>query len=1166
MNENVLNSSNKVGAVLVVGGGIGGIQASLDLAESGFKVFMVETSPSIGGLMAKLDKTFPTNDCSMCILAPKMIESSRHPNITMYSYSEVKEVNGSIGNFNVKILANSRYVNADICTGCGRCVEKCPVKVPNKFDEDIGLRKAIYFPFPQAVPKLATIDANHCLFLTKGVCRICEKYCEAKAIDFEQKSIEYELNVGAIILAFGVETFDAKLKDEYGYGRFSNVVTSIEFERLLSASGPFMGHIQRPSDGVTPKKIAFIQCVGSRDISVGNGYCSSVCCMYATKEAVIAKEHMDDIDPTIFYLDLRAFGKDFDKYVERAKNEYGINFIRCLVPSILEDSETKNLRINYQKEDGQYITDDFNLVVLSVGLQPSDNAKVFAEKFGIELNKYGFCKTNTFSSVETSISGIFVCGTFAAPKDIPETVIQASAAATAARGLISSARGTLVTEKEYIEEMDVRGQVPRIGVFVCHCGLNIGGVVDVPGVADYAKSLPYVVYAADNLYSCSSDTQEIIKEKIKEHNLNRVVVASCSPRTHEPLFQETIREAGLNRYLYEMANIRDHCSWVHRDHPEAATEKAKDLVRMAVMKARLLYPLEKLPLNVTRRGLVIGGGVSGMNAALALAREGFETYLVEKGSELGGNAQNLRYTLEGDDVREYLTSLIRDVQRNKLIHTFLKTNIKGISGYVGNFKTTIIHLDGVELELKHGVVIVATGGVEYTPDEYLYGEDSRVITQSEFERGLADGEFSEVENVVMIQCVGSRMEGRQYCSRVCCGNAVKNALRIKKVNPTVNVYVLYRDVRTYGLAEDYYREARENWVTFIRYDEDRKPIVTKQVGTDGGNNLKVLVYDPTLWTQLHLDADLVVLSTAIVAPSGNAELAQMLKVPLNEDKFFLEAHVKLRPVDFATEGVFLCGLAHNPKSISESIAQALAAASRAIIPMAKGQIQSEAITAHVDEEECIGCGLCISMCPYNAAEFVRTHDDKWVSKINEILCKGCGACAVICPKMAIEMYHFKRDQIVAQIRSSFIIPTEGEFEPKIIIFTCNWCSYAGADLAGVNRIQYPASVRIIRLMCSGRVDPLFIFEALSSGADGVLITGCHPGECHYISGNLWAEARYESIKLWIKEIGIEPERLRLSWISASEGGKFAQVIKEMVMDIKKLGPNPLTSSIIVKEV
>jgi heterodisulfide reductase subunit A len=1160
MKPSVSNSSDNVGAVLVVGGGIGGIQASLDLADSGFKVIMVDTFPSIGGVMASLDKTFPTNDCSMCILAPKMIDCSRHPNITILSYSEVKEVNGSVGNFKASILSHPRYVNTDECTGCGTCVEKCPVtKIPNEFDEGIGLRKAVYFPFPQAVPRVATIDAERCLFLTKNVCRICEKFCEAQAVDFEQKPITHEVNVGAIILATGVETFDAKIKEEYGYGRYANVITSIEFERILNASGPFEGHVQRPSDGNAPKKIAFIQCVGSRDATCGNDYCSSVCCMYATKEAVIAKEHMNDIDPTIFYLDLRTYGKDFDKYVERAKNEYGVKFVKCRVSAVEEMPKNQDLRIKYESEDGKVNEEFFDLVILSVGLQPSENVKKLAENFRIELDKYDFCKTKTFSPVETSKPGIFVCGTLSSPKDIPETVIEASAASSAAKALLSSARGTLVKTKEYVEEVDVRGQPPRIGVFVCHCGTNIGGVVDVPSVVEYAKTLPNVVYTEENLYSCSSDTQERIKEKIKEHNLNRVIVASCTPRTHEYLFQETMREAGLNRYLFEMANIRDQCSWVHRSLPEAATEKSKDLVRIAVTKAQLLSPLERLPLNVIPRGLVIGGGISGMKAALALASEGFETYLVEKEKELGGFARNLHYTLD-------LRSLISEVQTNKMIHTFLGTNIKDVSGYIGNFKTTILDLNGETKELEHGVVIVATGGEEYHPNEYLYGEEPRVVTQVELERRLAEGKCDEFENVVMIQCVGSRTEGRQYCSRVCCGEAVKNALKIKEMKPDANVYVLYRDVRTYGMAEDYYRKAREDWVTFIRYDENRKPIVTKQKLENGEDSLNVLVYDSSLRMQLTLNADLVVLSTAIVAPTDNKKLAQMLKVPLNEDGFFLEAHVKLRPVDFATEGVFLCGLAHGPKSIDESIAQAYAAVSRASIPMAKKQIQTEATIAHVNEEACIGCDLCEHVCPYGAVELVRTPDDRWVSKINEIMCKGCGSCAVICPKMAIEMFHFNRDQILSQIRASFLLPEEGEFEPKILVFTCNWCSYAGADLAGVSRIQYPPNVRLIRLMCSGRVDPLFIFEALRSGADGVLITGCHPGECHYVSGNFWAEARYDALISWIKEIGIEPERLRLTWISASEGVKFAKEVTDMVADVKKLGPNPLSRSITVKEV
>jgi len=1155
-----------VGSVLVVGGGVGGIQASLDLAESGFKVYLVEKNPSIGGVMAQLDKTFPTLDCSMCILSPKMIECLRHPNITLLTCSEVKEVKGVAGNFKVKIISYPRYIITERCTGCAQCIIKCPVsKIPNEFDEGIGPRKAIYFPFPQAVPRIATIDAQRCLFFTKKVCRICEKFCSNKAIDFNQQPVEVELNIGAIILAFGTKIFNAKLKSEYGYGRYTNVVTSIEFERILSASGPFKGRVQRPSDGKIPVKVAFIQCVGSRDASCGNDYCSSVCCMYATKEAVVAKEHITQIEPTIFYIDIRAYGKDFDKFIDRAKNEYGVKFVRSRVSAVEEIPESHNLKVKYEMEDGTLYQEEFDLVVLSVGVEPSDKTKKLADNLGIMLNEYSFCSTQPFKPLQTSTPGIFVCGMFASPKDIPETVMQASATVAHVGTLLSPVRGSLVKEKEYPKEVDVKGQSPRIGVFVCHCGINIGGIVDVPSVVEYTKSLTNVVYVCDNLYTCSSDTQELIKESIKQHTLNRIIVASCTPRTHEPLFQETMREVGLNPYLLEMANIRDQDSWVHMHEPEAATEKAKDLVRMAVAKAGTFEPIERILLNVIPRCLVIGGGLSGMTAALAIAEQGFEVYLVEKERELGGLLRNIHYTLEGKDPQRYLTGLIEKVSENNLIHLFLEAKINEVSGYVGNFTTSITH--GVEKKyLDHGTVIVASGGEGYKPNKYLYGEDERIITQFELEKRLSTHQFGNPDSVVMIQCIGSRDDDHPYCSRVCCSEAIKNALEIKERNPKTEVYILYRDIRTYGLIERYYVKARDKGVIFIRYNEEEPPTVNTIVSKDGIDHLNITVFDPILCEEISITPDLVILSVGIVSSKDNKMLSQMLKVPINRDGFFSEAHVKLRPVDFATEGVFLCGLAHSPKSIDESIAQAYAAASRAIIPMAKGQILSEAFTAHVHEEACIGCGLCVSVCPYNAAEFVRTQDDKWVSKINEILCKGCGACAVICPKMAIEMYHFKRDQILTQIRSSFIIPKEGEFEPKIIVFTCNWCSYAGADLAGVSRIQYPPNVRLIRLMCSGRVDPLFIFEALSSGVDGVLITGCHPGECHYVSGNLWAEARYEAIKLLVKDIGIEPERLRLSWISASEGAKFAQVIKDMVIDMKKIRPNPLAKSLIVKEV
>jgi len=1024
-------STIRNGSVMVIGGGIGGIQASLDLAESGFKVYLVESSPTIGGVMSQLDKTFPTNDCSMCILSPKLVECGRHLNIEIMTCAQVADVSGQVGNFTVQVEQQPRYIDLERCTGCGVCARSCPVSAVDAFNEGLGQRAAVYIRYPQAVPLAFAIDREKCIG-----CGLCENLCLADAVRYDDQQQTMELGVGAIILAPGFEEFDARLQGEYGYGRYPNVVTSIEFERILSASGPFKGRVQRPSDGDIPTRIAFIQCVGSRDAACGRGYCSSVCCMYATKEAIIAREHMAQIEPTIFYMDMRAYGKDFDKYVERAKEEYGVRYIRHMVSLIREDPHTNNLLVKYEAANGGMLEEEFDLVVLSVGFEPSPGTRDLADRLGIELNGYGFCRTDPLSPLSTSRPGIFVCGVFSAPKDIPETVMQASGAAAAAGGVLASARGTLVKKKEYPAERDIRGQPPRIGVFICFCGINIGGVVNVPEVVDYARALPNVVYAENNLYTCSQDTQEGIKEKIETHGLNRVVVASCSPRTHEPLFQETIREAGLNPYLFEMANIRDQCSWVHMHQPQAATEKAKDLVRMAVAKARGLAPLPRYLLDVIPRGLVIGGGLAGMTAALALADAGFETYLVERDRELGGMVRRIHYTLERDGIQTYLRELVDRVQAHPLIQVFTEAQIEDIVGYVGNFRTTLAGGNGrtEPVALEHGVVIVATGGQEYRPTEYLYGEHPRVVTQSELEAMLAGGSNElwvmsnneETSNsslitrpsVVMIQCVGSRNGEHPYCSRTCCGEAIKNALKIKEVSPDADVFVLYRDVRTYGFKEDFYREAREHGVIFVSYEEDRKPEVVRE-NVDGKEVLKVRVWDSATGEELVIDADLLALSVAIVPSSGNRVLAQMLKIPLNDDGFFLEAHVKLRPVDFATEGVFVCGLAHSPKFMDETIAQASAAVSRACTVLTKEKIEAEGIIARVDIARCSACGLCELVCAYKAVE-VRLVDERrgiMAAQVNEALCKGCGACAAGCRSGAIDLQGFTDAQIVAAINA-----------------------------------------------------------------------------------------------------------------------------------------------------
>jgi len=1020
------------GSVLVIGGGIAGIQTSLDLTELGFKVYLVEKTPSIGGRMAQLDKTFPTNDCSLCILAPKMVEVFRNPNIELMTYHEVLKVSGNPGDFTVRILKKPRYIDESKCKGCGDCATKCPkIEVPNLFDMNLGKRKSAYIPFPQAVPPVYLIDPELCLKLNKGVCGVCAKVCQAEAIDFEQKPKEINLKVGAIVVATGFDMPAEKLSSRWGY-HFTNVVSALEYERILCASGPFGGHVLRPSDHEEPETIAFVQCAGSRDLHENVPYCSSVCCMYTAKEAIITKEHSEHSKCYVFRHDIRAYGKNFYEFTQRAQKEYGVKYFQTKISKIEEDPDTKDLIIHYEDlKTSKFIDFRANLVVLATPLVPSGGSKELAEILQIGLDEYRFFKEKDYFNKSLSTKeGIYLCGFCQGPMDIPETVADASGVAGQVASLLNSVKFDQIREKEEILEFDIKdSDEPRIGVLICHCGINIGKYVHVPLLAEYVRTLPNVVHCEDNLYSCSSDSQTRIKELIKNHKLNRFIVASCTPRTHEPLFQETCQEAGLNKYLFEMVNIRDQCSWVHMDDAEAATQKAKDLIRMTVAKSRLLSPLKEELLQITPTALIIGGGIAGMTAALNIASQGFKTFIVEKENFLGGNLNylNVLYPIE-ESASDFLNKTIEKVDQNERIQIFLNAQIEDVKGYVGNYIVTILDSNKKSQDLSIGTIIVATGGKEYKPHElFQYNkENQNVITQLELEQKLKEvGKkwLEGINRITTILCVNARqIEGITYCSSICCGNSIKNIGLLKKLKPDLEIIVLYRDLQMAKKKyEDYYRDHRKDAI-FLRYDLNNLPIINRK--SKKPEKYQVKLFDTNLQDFIEFDTDLIILSTPMIPADNLDDLAKMLKVPLDKNGFFLEAHVKLRPLDFATDGIFLCGCAQWPKNIQDSISQANGAAGRASRFLSAKEIKTSGIVAEVNPVNCIGCGKCESVCPYNAIDILEStteyEDVSLVVKksfINSALCKGCGTCAATCPNGAISVKQYDFDQISAMIES-----------------------------------------------------------------------------------------------------------------------------------------------------
>jgi heterodisulfide reductase subunit A len=1000
-------SSNKV---LVVGGGMGGIRAALDLAETGRDVVLIDKDFAIGGLMTQLDRTFPTNNCDLCTLSPHLSESGRKLHIQLMTMTQLSGLTGEAGHFKAALTTQPRYIDLEKCTGCGECARKFPESV--RFTPGLDHRAPTCMRYPQGTPYAYSIIKNEGTDF-EGLA----SSCPAGAILSDDQEKVQEVEIGSIILAPGADVFNPRVLDTYGYGNNPNVVTSLEYERILSASGPTKGDLVRPSDGKRPKKIAWIQCVGSRGIQVGSvSYCSSACCMFALKEAIVTRERFyDDMETTLFYMDMRTSGKDYELYLQRAINDYGVRLVRArphTVEAIIEaGTPSGDLQIRYPSEDeGSFKTEVFDMVVLATGFRVSAEAQELAAKIGIDLNEHNFARTGSFDPVATSKPGIYVCGMFQSPKDIPATMVQASAAASNAAKDLTPLRIVAAAKDVLPPEREVADEEPRIGVFVCDCGLNIGGVVNVPELAASVAGLPQVVVSETLGHGCSREALEHIQDSIRTQHLNRVVVGACSPRTHEGLFQETVRKAGLNKYLVEIANLRDQDTWVHPDRPFEAAAKAKDLMRMAIASVRLARPLADQTLPMNKDILVVGGGVAGMTAALRLADLGYKVHLVERFKELGGVAKQVRRTLEGEDVQAYVADLIKKTAEHERIQVWKQSMVVDHSGMAGMFRTGIqVGPQMFYREIRHGITILATGALPNRPQEYLLGRHQAVTTQLDLGVLLVDNPeaVKDWQNVVMIQCVGSRVPENPNCSRVCCQAAVKNALHIRDLNPEARIFVLYRDMRTPGFEEDYYRKAREQGVIFVAYKPEDKPVVE----ADGGK-LTVGFNDPILGREVKISADCLALSTGMVADEESTEdLGMIFRLPRTSDGYFLEDHVKLRPIDLPIPGFFVAGTAHAPKTIRESITQAQAAAGRAQTFLARDSINLGAAVAQVNGDLCAACLICVRACPFG----VPFINEEGYSEIDPAKCHGCGVCASECPAKAIQLMQYEDDHIMAKL-------------------------------------------------------------------------------------------------------------------------------------------------------
>jgi heterodisulfide reductase subunit A len=978
--------------VLIIGSGVGGLKAALEVAARGRQVYLVDRSPFFGGEIVRIERQFPTNRCGLCQMLPttNRVEEGEyclrrdfyHPLIELIPGAELVAFSGTEGDFQAHIRQRARGVQEELCTGCQRCIEVCPAEAVDEFN-CFGTHKAISLWGPQPVPPIPAIEWDAC---TR--CGKCVEVCPTGAIDLKMVDAERELQVSSAILAPGFDEFDPQALTQYGYGRWKNVVTSIEWERIVSPLGPFRERLGRPSDGKAVKKVAFVLCVGSRERRWD--FCSAACCMYAVKEALFAKELRDDLEVTVFYMDLRGFGKGYERYLEQAKAQ-GVRFVRGRTPRIQEDPKTKNLILSTMPKD-QVVKEEFDLCVLAIGQRPPRGSAELVRTIGAKLNEWGFCKTMDPAGIETTQPGVYVCGSFSEPKDIPDTVTQATACALRALGRRHKEDPELLPEAEPAPEPKLEEE-PKIGVVLCQCKGEISEGLDLEKLKEAVSGRPAVSAVMEVDALCVQDAAKGLLGEIRKQGINRLLVAACSPYWFRRRFLEGMGE--MDPWLIEWVNLREGAIQAHGD--EGVQKKAEAMLLMAIERLRRKEERTVSAMPVKKSALVVGAGLVGLAVASALAERGVEVHLVEREAELGG-------MLKGrPDKGELLEGYVRGIATNPLAKVYLKSEVTGVRGQAGDFWALIKGADG-EREVGIGAIVMATGAQEYKPTEFLYGENKRVITQRELQSGLASGEIKpqEMRSVVMIQCVGSRDREHPWCNRYCCTEALENALVLKEKNPALEIYILFRDMMTYGFRERLYSQARDAGAIFLRYQD------IQEIKVQGIDRLKVASPEG------QLDCDLLVLSTGEVPNRDNEALARLFDLELTEDGFFKEAEPKFRPVDALREGIYLCGGAHSPRSWQEVILQAEAAAERALVLVGQEQLVTPHVVSQVVERRCSGCGLCVEACPYGARAF---DEEQMVALVKEALCQGCGVCSGLCPNGAAILQGYKEDQVLAMIEA-----------------------------------------------------------------------------------------------------------------------------------------------------